>query len=796
VPLSLTPQGYLLLSGGGPPSIPLAGSAVLTLTVSAADLRIPAKLEGAAVLTLVAGPAPLSVPPAQLAGSAVLTLTATGSLTAGAGAQLAGAALLELVAPPAPLTVTGIGTALTGSAVLELLAGPAPLTTFPAQLAGRALLELRATGALVNYPELRPLRAEAVQRPVGRVEGPGGAPLPGVLRFTLESSLDTPADGWTAEVAGAALMLAPDDEALYRLPVGFLDAAGHEVLAQHVTSGRILDRRLVGRATERHTYVRGVDALERTFRIQRRARYVPAGAEVGTVLTLPDVLNPILAARQAQLSNLMNVWEPTPELQALAGFLRSTVSRLERDIRDANEAAIPEKVGAWTAKSIAADLLVGTGLTLIWTARDYSISVPFEAVGTLYEVLRRLVEPWNQAPPLGVDVTAYGTVVYVRPRLRHPAADLTMTVAESRLVDLELGNRRRLPYIGAVVLEGRITSASDVALDPSDTTVFPPIGLVASSELEVDYATDTPTGRVEGTRTFRMPDRLLIRELERVYTYAPNGGVYQSAETETNLTYEDSRYGPQGPTNQPLPLASEKFISTLVKQGAELVLWLTSIERIVWKYDVSRHLLSTTTRISRYFNSGGLLGMFETDSIVETYERLVDGWTQVKTVRDKFDPKNGRYVGTMTLQQTDRAGLPPGGPRPPFSLFGDRLANDADYGPEAQTPVRVTATISSDPTAVAVSYANPNLAEPDLHFILEQLRAVSGLVEYPLRGTGPALPDVIKGSAVHLTDFLDADGTPIPLEPALVRGIAFAYEDTRDRSAFTCELDAVFYRDE
>jgi hypothetical protein len=95
-----------------------------------------------------------------------------------------------------------------------------------------------------------------------------------------------------------------------------------------------------------------------------------------------------------------------------------------------------------------------------------------------------------------------------------------------------------------------------------------------------------------------------------------------------------------------------------------------------------------------------------------------------------------------------------------------------------------------------VRYANPNLAGPDLDFIMAQFREASGLVEYPLRGNGPALPDVIKGSALHLTEYHDADGTLIPLDPAQVRSISFDYQDTREGAGFRCAIAAVFYRNE
>jgi hypothetical protein len=319
-------------------------------------------------------------------------------------------------------------------------------------------------------------------------------------------------------------MIAPDDEALYRLPVGFLNDADQEVLASHITSGRIYDRRLVGRVDERRTYVRGFDALERTFRTQRRVRYVPEGAQVEALATQGDVIQRALNARMVQLDAVRNdpAW-PTPDLEAREAKLAATVRTLQQEQTAAKISEIEEKVGTWSAKSIAEDLLVGTGLTLAWTARDYSMSVPFEAVGGVYDLIRRLVEPWSQAPPLGVDVTAVGTILHVRPRPRHPTPELTMTVAESRLGELELGDRRRLPLYGLVTLEGRTGDPPEEKDSTTwggggDTTIFEPIGLIASSEVTVESEEITPHGSVRSVRTYRMPDRVLLHEMESSYT--------------------------------------------------------------------------------------------------------------------------------------------------------------------------------------------------------------------------------------------------------------------------------------
>lgn len=792
VPARLAGSASLGLTAGADLRLParLAGTATLTLT-AAGDLRIAARLAGEATLALTAAPANLATQ-AQLAGFAQLRLTAAGAFQS-LGAVLGGSAVLRLTAAPAGLVVTGVATALAGTAVLTLVA-TGDLQPSQAKLAGRAVLRLRASGALAAGTDLefRQLRADAIQRPVAHLEqtAPTAAPL-NVLRFTLESSLDTPADGWTAEVAGAALMLAADDEALYRLALGFLNAADEEVLAAQLSSGRILDRRLVGRATERRTYLRGYDALERTFRIQHRARYVP---EAGVTLVLDSSakqLQETLTLRQAE--------RQTTDDPARATALDRMVIDLEHGLQMARDAEVPEIVGTWTAASIAAALVAGTGLTVSWECRNYTFAEPFDAVGTLYQLLRKLAEPWSQVEPFGVDITAVGTVVRVRHRSKAPPPDLTLTVKESRLVEVDLGNRRRLPLIGRVELEGRLDeTGSGFYSGESAPGIGEPTLPVIGYDQTVEFREFIANGEVSGTRTYRMPDKLLIAYEEWVDQLIPGYGYWITKHETMTLDFEDSHYGPHGPLSQPLPLASHKEIETLVDVGeGTLLLTLTSKEDVTWKYDDQRFLLAKETLRYKRNTEGAVVGFPLVESIVETWTKLADGWYQLITTHNTFDPKTGKWSSTETANPQDLAGYPPGGPRLhwSFSTFISAPVREATES-GAYSHVRVVATISSDPTAVPLRYANANLTRQDLEFILEQAREASGLVEYPLRGRGPALPDVIKGSAIHLTEYWDHDGTPIPLEPALVRGISFDYRDTRTDPAFECVLDAVFYRSE
>src|SRR5262245_5828581 len=694
------------------------------------DVALPDGAVFAAMAEDALPPPPISN---ELAGTATITVTTTAQLLV--QANLSGFATIALTASG---DLTRAGADLAGAATITLTA-TGGLTPEPALLTGRARIVLTAAGALAYLPEMRPLRDAAIQRPVGTVETEGGTPVAGVLKFTIDCAMDTPADGWTAEVAGAALLIAPDDAATVALAIGLLNALDVPVLAQQLQDGRILERRLIGRADERRTYLRGVDALERTFRIQRAVRYAP---------------------------------DPPPEP------LPGGVDEIET------------KVGDWTARTIAADLLAGTGFTLIWQVRDYRFRETFDATGSLYDLLRELVAPWDQAPPLGVDITAAGTTILVQPRTLAPPAQLTMTIAASRLVELELARGRRQPYIGQVVLEGA-PEGSFFDSTPGDDPPDIPTG----SELVVSYAypvydrLNNEVSRVEGERTYRMPDHLLIKHVAREHQKAPNGLVVHVKTETTDTTYEPSSYGPQGPLTQPLPLQATKSILTYVPAPGppgSMALVETAREETSWKYDERRFLVATTTKRFKRATTGGVITFPEIEHILEQRTVKLDGWVELATTRTTYDPATKKTTGSVSLQTQDQAGLPPGGPRRPAAYESATFGGSVTTRPGQ--PGRVTAVISEDETAIPVRYSNPNLTREVLEVILAQWRAVSGIVPYHLRGTGPAIADVTKGSGLHLTEFRDADGTLIPLDPAQVRRIAFDYEDTRERAGSTCAL--------
>jgi hypothetical protein len=441
---------------------------------------------------------------------------------------------------------------------------------------------------------------------------------------------------------------------------------------------------------------------------------------------------------------------------------------------------------------VAQDLLAGTGLTLFWGVRDYTFHDTFNGVGSVYDLIRQLVEPWNLST-LGVDIYVTGSVLNVRQRVASPTATTTMTVAASRLVNPAAGPRQRLPLIGVVELEGRLAPGGD---DPGGAE-FPPGDPppVEGSTSVVPFSRSIERNGiiitvVEGSNTYRMPDRLLTKTIERIHERNPAGLLTLQKESVTDTTFEDSRYGPGGPINQPLPLSAVTSIQTRVASatGDTTVMAETDREEITWKYDAHRFLTAKVT--TKRTRQQGTIIWKETERLTETWEDKLAGWVEVTTTRTTFDA-DGVATNTKVIGRQDAAGFRPGGVRPPLRLRGG-LSGEPGIDDASLRPIRLTATVSSDATAIPVRYSNPNLTATDLQYILDQLEAASGLYESRISGSGPAMPWMVKGTVLDLTSFLGPDGvTEIPLEPALVTRADLDYDEVGVGSVGA--IEGVFY---
>ncbi len=608
---------------------------------------------------------------------------------------------------------------------------------------------------------------------VPEVQGPKGLTIPpGVLsitgaaptrargisnpatRISIRATLDAPAASWDLETPDVSLMTGDDDATTVRLAMGFVDGSDVAQLVNQIEAGRITGRAWSGSRPGLSVRVRGLDAMDRLMRTQRAIRYVPHAA--------PAVLEAVAPA------------EGEPEVQV--------------------------KAGTWTARSIATDLLAGTGLALYWGVRDYTFHEEFSGVGPILSLLRQIVAPWDFAP-LGVDIRAQASVIRVTQRVLSPGATVTKTMAAARC-DIVQGERRRHPLIGAVVLEGRLessrlTQAVDAeggvvwlgGDDPDNELASRRTITVRTTPVEVRDAYDQVISLTEREERWRMPDGLLEWSREKVWQ-VPKGqrSLTQTTETEVFITLEPSIYGPRGPINQPLPRSSVTVIATLV-DGA---LQETRREETGYTYDRQRFLKNETKSISeRVLAEGDRVTFVEREKVTTTWRPEIPGWTRITEARERFD-ETGTPTGSTSTERVV-SGYPPGGLRPPGSgaLSDDPAVQEALADAELR-PIRLTATISSDPAAIPVRYSNRNLSAADLAYQLALLTACSGVYERTVRFSGPAMPWLAVGDVLEITAYTPYVGaSPMTLGPGLVRDLSMTY--TRATAELRAEGEAVVY---
>src|SRR5215831_15247021 len=101
---------------------------------------------------------------------------------------------------------------------------------------------------------------------------------------------------------------------------------------------------------------------------------------------------------------------------------------------------------------------------------------------------------------------------------------------------------------------------------------------------------ETPAGKTTTVETYRMPDKILLRQQKDTYTrsasssisdggfgFSPGGALLLSKSDVKTLVWESSVYGPNGPLNQPKELSEEtKSYGWLTTQGTNFGVATTS----------------------------------------------------------------------------------------------------------------------------------------------------------------------------------------------------------------------------
>lgn len=564
----------------------------------------------------------------------------------------------------------------------------------------------------------------------------------GARRFSIDASMDIPADGFSAETDGSATFREAAEGDTIELSAGY-DDAGTPVVVEQIT-GLVNEWQLNVGTNVMSSVVSGRDKigelLDRPFRkIFLRA---PLGGQPLRILGIAV--------------------EPPPPV-------------VEPDV--------PFAIGTFLASEIAREIITAAGLTLAWQCRDYELLTNFDASGRSLDLLRQLVDPWSQTERFKVDIFAQGNVIICRDRVASPTADYSFSVLDARILGLSVRKRQLLKF-GTVKLLGKLVPPG---------LFLGAVGFSSSEEEETQTVkTFDQAGRVITTvvtvTTFRQPDHVPIRKIATTFDA---GGIITQLQT-TDYVWEDAIYNESGAINQPRQLLEFTKRESVLEEDPGKLFRETFREEKSWGYDDLQFLAIETTKkfefVSQGLASNGALqgSLDQTEQIVETLRDL--DHLQVERVRDVYE--RSATTGSLFLKTSDTtisAGLRPGGIRPP------RTAGSAPNA--GGVPLELEQEISTDVRAVDVTFSNPNMDEDDLTFIMSHFQQSSGIYEYELSLELASMPWVRKGHILHITGLLAEDGTtPILLDPALIFDQRLSFDESSNAPRMVSSIRAVFWK--
>jgi hypothetical protein len=570
-------------------------------------------------------------------------------------------------------------------------------------------------------------------------------------QFTLDSSLDLAADGYTAPVVGSATYLAANDADVVTYTVGLKDpATGTAYTVGHLVGG-IDDYELHIQGDRITGSIRGRDNMAELLDRRYQMRYLRAQ---------PTALEKIAM-----------------DGKIFAGLADPTLYT----------------VGKFTASEIARQVVASCGLTLAWECRDYTLHEGFDASGRPIDILHALVEPWSQVEPLKVDVFVQGSTVICRPRSLTPTADYTYAVADARIEGLTIRRKRAEIY-------GRVTITGEFNLRARGIGSIVPIEVEETTEdVSGVGAYGQPLTRVVRTTTYLVPPRIPIRISEQTYMYDPGttGTPLVKDESTTN-EWDPIQTTDVGVVNQPR-LNYQHIVTKGIHPKDENKRWRVLAEEETF-YAFGGMGIVTTDMFGN--NLTGFQTMTTTRkkevnirlNIMEEKERVVRTWrecgnlqTEVKT--DIYRPAGttGAWSRAPESGSSISAGVPPGGPRP------DRTVMIGGTAIDPREQLSVEAWVSTDVYAKDITYNNRNLTQEDIDFVLSQFVAASGLWYNEMLPTYISMPWLRKGRKLQLTGLLAEDGTPIPLGPALVAEQHLVYDESPASPSMLSTLRAIWW---
>ncbi len=571
--------------------------------------------------------------------------------------------------------------------------------------------------------------------------------------FTIDSSLDLPADGFSVEVPGVAPFLAASDDDTVALSAGLIDPATGIPYTVGQVSGPVDEYRLDVSPDRMVCSLRGRDSMAELIGRKFQKRY-------------------------------LRMQPTTAEAAAMDGRLFAGASD-----------PILWTVGEFRASDIAREVVESCGLTLAWECRDYTLQEDFDASGRCIDILKQLVAPWCQAEPYRVDVFVQATTVFCRPRSSAPVADYTYTIADARIKSLTV-SRRQLPTIGKLTLLGRIEGKGLTLVNGIPT----PSEVEETTTSETRDSGDRVISRVVRTTTYQMPEKVVLRSKEQLYAWQANdqstqGGSLDLRKEESRWNeWEEIKYDQTGPRSHPRQLGSFTTTKSNRLNGAVIPSQVVAEETIRHSYDDEDYLDMTTTtkrelrkRPTQYLPNGTIIPesyeLVPSERITRVLKEVENLATEETTTVEKWS--NAWFVSKIDTVKS--AGLRPGGPRPGRSI----VIGGGPTGPAE--PIRLEEIISADADAQDLTFSCPHLEQADLDYIWAAIAAASGAWQYELQMEYLAMPWIRKGNVILLTSLVDHTGAPVPLQPALITAQTLRYDEGGNNPEMVSRLTATYW---
>jgi len=424
--------------------------------------------------------------------------------------------------------------------------------------------------------------------------------------FRLESSLDMPADGFTAIVSSSEAFRNAADTDRVTLNAGFFDDNGNQVMIAKLIDGIIDEYSLSLSHNQLKVNLRGRDAVANLLDKDIRRRYI----------RVPD---PTAASGGPLFPNYYTV-----------------------------------SVGNFHASQIAQQIATDLGLTLVWQIpRDYLLTTNFDAVGQAFELIRQLAEPYSHVEPFKVDIFADGTSIYVRQRNGFSMIpDYTYEVTDARILSIDI-KRRVLPRFHRITITGRggpDVTAHTIVINVTESIGYDNDGSIVSREVS-STSTLMPESIHLSTTTTTSDNIGVIKREELTKYYADGSLIAQSIghwPSQTNQTIQ-----------QPMEVAE---ITLIFEADEDNVMRQTRKVEKTTSYD--NELFVTLVSNSEYQLNEETSAFDKVGVSTENHFQVTPLMSQVIVANYSRDTETGAL--TLTDRRSSQAGgFRPGGRRPP-----------------------------------------------------------------------------------------------------------------------------------